>query len=113
VIPRTRSCVWSHFMVTFRGIPPISHPGTCIILSAHTFQYMFWCLGCMNIDSRLWFVLISWRACLSGSLGLKIDPCVNSQECWKFKDERWKLTKFPHCFLKIGWREPYNIISSA
>jgi hypothetical protein len=96
--------------VTFRGIPPISLPGI-VCLSAHAFQYMLWCLGCMNIDSRPRFMLISCL-CLNGSLGLKIDPCVNSQECWKWKDERWKLTKFPHCFLKIGWQEPYNLISS-
>jgi hypothetical protein len=58
---------------TFRGIPPISHPGI-VCLSAHAFQYMFWYLGCMNIDSRPRFVLISCLF-LSGSLGLKIDPC--------------------------------------
>jgi hypothetical protein len=31
----------------------------------------------------------------------------------KMKDERWKLTKFPHCFLTIGWRDPHNLITSA
>jgi hypothetical protein len=40
MFPRWRSCIRSHFMVTFRGIPPISLPGI-ICLSAHAFQYMF------------------------------------------------------------------------
>jgi hypothetical protein len=102
----------SHFQVL--SVYLRMHFSTCygvwVVWIAHAFQYMLWCLGCMNIDSRPRFVLISCL-CLSGSLGLKIDPCVNSQEC---KDERWKLTKFPHCFLTRGpraWRSADSIQS--
>jgi hypothetical protein len=101
LVPRSRKKNISRdendFMVTFRGIPPISHQGI-VCLYVYAFQYMLWCLDCMNINSRPRFVLLSCL-CLSGSLSLKIDPCVNSQECWKFtemKDESWpnSLTAF-------------------
>jgi hypothetical protein len=88
--------------VTLWRIPLISLPGIVIVcLSTHAFQYMLWRLGCMNIDFQTEVRAHISCSCLSGSLGmnLKIERCVSSQE-------RWKLTKFPNYFLKIGWWEP-------
>jgi hypothetical protein len=93
-------------MVTFCmfwGILPILLPDI-VCLSAQAFQCP------VNIDSQPRFLLIS---CIVLERKPRSENLSMCQLPRMLKIERWKLTKFPHCFLKIGWWEPYILILLA